>query len=126
MLRHLFAVMTGFIIWSVLWISYHLLLKKAALLPADVTQPLQNSAPLLFLLIGSVVISCVSGYVSALVSREVSYTPIIVLGVLLLAVGIFFQTQYWHLMPLWYHLSFLALLAPICLLGAWLRSIHAN
>jgi hypothetical protein len=42
--------------------------------------------------------------------------------VLLLVVGIYFQSQYWHVMPLWYHLIFLALLIPMCFVGARLAA----
>ena len=38
-----------------------------------------------------------------------------------LALGLVFQAQAWKLIPVWYHLSFLLLLAPATLLGAWLR-----
>jgi hypothetical protein len=40
--------------------------------------------------------------------------------VLQLGLGIFFQAQYWQLMPLWYHLPFLALLLPGNVYGAWM------
>jgi hypothetical protein len=43
------------------------------------------------------------------------------LGLILLGVGMFVQAQYWYLMPLWYHLAFLLLLVPACMIGSRLR-----
>ena len=39
----------------------------------------------------------------------------------MLAVGIGVQAGSWNLMPVWYHLTFLALLVPGALIGAKLR-----
>jgi hypothetical protein len=44
-----------------------------------------------------------------------------VLGVVLAGVGAFVQSRVWKLMPLWYHLSFLLLLVPVTLAGAWIH-----
>jgi hypothetical protein len=43
------------------------------------------------------------------------------LGLILLGVGMFVQAQYRYLMPLWYHLLFLLLLVPACMIGGQLR-----
>jgi len=122
MLKSVAGVVTGFILWSVLWLSYNTGLKKLAILPNDVTQPISDTKALLWLLAGSAVISLAAGYLAATVAQSKSNFVIMALGLLLLAVGLFFQIQYWHLMPLWYHLLFLALLLPLCLVGTRLRS----
>jgi len=44
-----------------------------------------------------------------------------VLAVLLLATGVGVQASVWILMPVWYHLGFLGLLVPGCLLRARLK-----
>jgi hypothetical protein len=44
-----------------------------------------------------------------------------VLGLVLLAVFIPSHIRLWHVLPLWYHLSFLLTLVPLVLLGARLR-----
>jgi hypothetical protein len=46
----------------------------------------------------------------------------IALGAALLAIGILVQSQYWQLLPVWYHVIFLAGLLPVSLLGARLRA----
>jgi hypothetical protein len=48
--------------------------------------------------------------------------PAFALGIVQLVIGIFVQTMYWHVIPTWYHLTFLALLIPGILLGARMRS----
>jgi hypothetical protein len=123
MLKQFLAVFAGFVLWSVGWLSFNVGLQKLALLTSDRTQRIQGVRVLLALLLGSFTLSLVAGYVTAVIGQTASNLPVILLGLLLLAVGIFFQTQFWRQMPLWYHLSFLALLIPFCYLGAWLRTI---
>jgi hypothetical protein len=45
-----------------------------------------------------------------------------VMGTLLLATGIAVQASVWNLMPVWYHVPFLVLVVPACILGARLVS----
>ena len=122
MMRSAAGVLAGFVLWSVLWLVYNNALKKAHVLTSDMAEPISDARSLLLLLFGSIVMSAVAGYCCAAIVQSPSYNPIAVLGLLLLAVGIFFQMQYWRLMPLWYHLSFLVLLIPLCFVGALLRS----
>lgn len=124
MLRSVFAVVVGFILWSALWLVYNLSLRKLDILPADVSQPLTDTKSLLLLLVGSAVMSVLAGYATAFIARSGSSTVIAALGLVLLAVGLFFQSQVWHLMPLWYHCSFLLLLLPLCFVGKWLCSVR--
>ena len=46
---------------------------------------------------------------------------VLVTAVLLLLTGIAVQSTMWHLMPLWYHATFLVLIVPVCLLAGRLR-----
>jgi ABC-type multidrug transport system permease subunit len=121
-MRSVAAVVIGFILWSVLWLTYNVALQKAGVLPSDVSKPVADAKALLLLLFGSVCISAIAGYVAASVAKSASIVPAVTLGLLLLAAGVFFQAQYWRLMPVWYHLSFLALLLPLCLIGARLHT----
>jgi mannose/fructose/N-acetylgalactosamine-specific phosphotransferase system component IID len=118
MLRQILAVVVGFILWSAVWLGYNAGLHAMNVLPDDQTQPVQETAVLLALLIGGVLASLIAGYVAALAVDKVSKPPITALGLLLLATGIFVQVQLWDLMPVWYHFSFLALLLPVCKFGA--------
>jgi hypothetical protein len=124
-MKRFLAVIAGFILWSVLWLCLNVGLHKFGLLPASLTQPMTDAAPLAALLLGSVVISIISGYIAAAIAGAPSAQAVAVLGVLLLLTGIYFQSRVWHLMPIWYHLAFLVLLIPMCFAGARLREPRA-
>lgn len=121
-MKRALAVVGGFILWSVLWLCYNQLLLKAGILPSDFTRPLTAPMPLLLLLGGSVVFSIVSGYVAARVAGVPATTPALILGILLLATGVFFQLKTWNLLPVWYNVLFLLLLIPMTLAGARMHS----
>ena len=70
------------------------------------------------MLVASVLFCIGAGYVTAAIAPGVGYWPVLVLCGIQLALGLIFQTQAWKRMPVWYHLSFLLLLAPATLLGA--------
>lgn len=82
---------------------------------------IESAATLSLLLAGSVVFSIIAGFLAAAISAGQSYGPVLVLCGIQLAMGLFFQLQFWKLMPVWYHVPFLLLLVPATLFGAWLR-----
>ena len=122
MLRHSIAIAAGFILWSFLWLGYNMVLQSMAMLPTDDTKQIESVASLLSLLLGSIVASVIAGYVTAAIGRTPTNVPTLVLGLLLLATGVAVQSQYWQLMPVWYHVLFLGLLLPGCFIGSRSRS----
>jgi hypothetical protein len=120
--RSILSIALAFVLWSALWLGINTILKRLGMMPVDESQPISDVRALALMLIGSCVSSIAAGYVAAVVSKSASALPVTVLGFLLLAVGIFVESQYWHLMPLWYHVAFLGLLIPMCLLG---KRMHA-
>jgi hypothetical protein len=91
-------------------------------MPASYDGEIPLSAGVLALiLVMSVVISMISGLVLAVTASNDVMKPAWVLALILLAVGIGVQAGSWNLMPVWYHLTFLALLVPGTLIGAKLR-----
>jgi len=121
-MKQVLGVVVGFVLWSVLWLCFNQLLLKRGLLPSDPTQAFSATTPLLLLLAGSVVFSLVSGYVAARVAGPPVMMPALVLGIFLLATGIYFQLRMWNLLPVWYNVTFLVLLIPMTLAGARARS----
>ena len=121
MFRIVGAVIAGNFIWTALWLGLNALLRTQGLLPTDPVEPVEQSAGLVALLVGSVVVSAAVGWITTLIAGGRTYTAAMILGVIHLVLGIFFQVQAWHLMPLWYHLPFLLLIVPATLLGAWFR-----
>jgi hypothetical protein len=77
---------------------------------------------LLLILASSVVCSVASGYLTAVISKTSAMRHATILGIVLLAVGIMVQLQWWDKLPLWYHLSFMVLLLPATVYGARLRA----
>ena len=119
--RSIMAVLAGATLWAILWIGSNVTL--AAIFPGHiVVDEYIGHVGILTTLFGlSVGFSVLAGYATGVVARTNRVGHGVALGVLQLALGIFFQAQYWQLMPLWYHLPFLALLLPGNVYGAWLR-----
>jgi hypothetical protein len=118
MLRQGFAVVIGFAIWSAIWLACNELLVELHALPHSGNTPIQEAAPLLALLVSAAIASLAAGYATAMVNASASTRPVLVLGALLVIVGVAVQSNFLDLMPLWYHVAFLALLLPVCLVGA--------
>ena len=80
-----------------------------------------DSGLLVLLLLMSFVYLAFSGYVSGWIAPG-NYRNIfwIVAGVQL-AIGLFVQSQFWNLLPLWYHLGFLFAVPVMVFLGMRLR-----
>ena len=121
MWRTVVAIIAGNLAWTLLWLTVNVILRTQGVMPADPTQPVDRLAALMTLLLSSVLFSVTAGWITTAIAGSDSYAPAIVLAVIQLALGIFFQAQAWHLMPLWYHLPFLLLVIPATLLGAWFR-----
>lgn len=119
--RSILAVAAGAAVWAVLWLGSNATL--LAVFPNYLVpdQYLGHVGFLATYLALSVVFSVLAGYVTGMVARTNLIGHGVALGVLQLGLGIVAQAQYWHLMPLWYHLPFLALLLPANVYGAWLR-----
>lgn len=121
MLRSILSVVAGNVVWTILWLSMNGVLASVYPQSFDGNTRIESAPILSFLLVYSVVLSVIAGYVTATVARRNEIAHAFALGILQLAMGIFFQSKAWHLLPIWYHLSFLFLLIPGNLLGGILR-----
>lgn len=110
------AVIVGYITWSVIWLGGNAVFRAMALTPPDQAVRIEDFRALVALLVLSIVASGVSGYVTHVISsaKVASYAC---LG-LLLVTGIFVQWSIRSLLPPWYHVAFLLLLAPVFLLAS--------
>ena len=133
MARIILGIVSGFILWSILWVGsdavFSALSPEWGKTSADFQAAAANKTPyalgsaiLTALLIKSLILSIISGYVTAFIARE-NFKSTVGLGVLLLLFGIFIQSLYWNYMPLWYHILFLLLLIPMTILGGKLRRV---
>jgi hypothetical protein len=116
-MRTMAAIISGYVLWTALWLGGNAGLRAAGVLPGDVTQPVLAPMPLFGLLFLDLVCSLSGGCVAGAVARSPSLRTLALLGLLLFATGCFVQSAVWHLMPLWYHLAFLGILIPVTLLG---------
>ena len=117
MLRIFLGVTVGFVVWSILWVGVDAILRAVWTSYNESVKAMTfSSSMLIVLLVLSAVVSIISGFVAALISRENSKSSLI-LGILLLIVGIFVQMSVWDKIPLWYHLTFWILLVPMTILG---------
>ncbi len=122
MLRIFLGVTVGFVVWSILWVGVDAILRAVWTSYDESVKAMTFSSSMLIVpLVLSAVVSIISGFVAALISRENSKSSLI-LGILLLIVGIFVQMSVWDKIPLWYHLTFLILLIPMTILGGKLRT----
>lgn len=136
MLRIILGIIAGFIAWSIVWVGSekilsviwpewygtHQLAFEAAVanggpFTADTTILLMN-------IVRGSIISVMSGFLAALIANENKRSPLI-LGLLLVAFGLFIVAMSWSHIPVWYHVIFTALLIPMTILGGKLRK-NAN
>lgn len=123
MLRVILGIIVGFFVWSILWVGFDALLRAIWTSYDEGAKTMTfSSAMLIVPLVLSAVVSIVSGFVAALISRKNSKAPLI-LGILLLIVGIFVQLSVWDKIPLWYHLAFWILLVPMTMFGGNLKKL---
>ncbi|MDX1493196.1 MAG: hypothetical protein R3253_03910 [Longimicrobiales bacterium] len=120
--RAIGAVLAGAVVWAVLWLGMNAVLPTVI---PDLYVPGQRleSPPVLLFLIGySVVLSILAGYVTAAVRGPDPMPTVRVLAGLQLTFGVVAQAASWALLPVWYHLVFLALIVPATLYGGTLRA----
>lgn len=136
MVRVILGVVVGFIVWTLLWVGSDAIFMAISNSYRDymqgfetaikTEQPFELSRMILLLtLLKSFVCSLISGLIAASIARE-RIRSTLLLGVLLLAFGIFIQSVYWNYIPLWYHASFLLLLIPVTFLGGKLWQPRLN
>jgi len=127
MIRSILAVVAGSAVWTLLWFAANGILVK--MVPEVLKTRLERVDLLLLILAYSVVYSIVAGFVTGAAARGDIMKHVLALGILQLILGITAQAASWSLMPVWFHLSFLALLIPGNLAGGKLymaRKADAN
>ena len=120
MLKQIAAVGVGVAVWSAVWMFSTTMLVEFHVIPHSSDTPIHDPDTLFALLIGAAFTSMVAGYATAIFHPS-SIRPVLCLGLLLVLMGAIVQSQFFDQMPLWYHVVFLTLLLPVCLVGARLR-----
>lgn len=119
--RAVVAVVAGAAVWAVLWLSGTR--ATQLLLPELVVegQPLDHGGVLGFYIAYSVGLSVLAGFVTAAVGGTRPMPAVWALAALQLVLGVVAEVAYWDLLPVWYHLVFLALIVPATVYGGRIR-----
>jgi len=123
-MKTILGIIAGYVVWTVLWLFGNALLKRAGLTPHESSVPIQSVEALCSLIALSVLCSLVAGFLAQVISGATSSRSWIGLGFLLLATGVAVQWSVFHLMPVWYHIVFLALVVPVTFEGTRLAPRH--
>jgi hypothetical protein len=127
MVRIILGVIAGFIAWSIIWVGSdqvlistldwygkHQLDFQKAMFNKEPFEP--SKTILIMNIVRSVITSFMAGFLAAVIAGE-NRRSTLILGVLLLAVGIFVEIIAWNYLPIWYHALFLLLLIPVTIAG---------
>ena len=117
MLKNIIAFATAFILWIILWFGVNNVL--AMLIPSrfNANGITESSAILFLLLVASIVIAAISGWILALVIGDSNRTLALTLGAFLFALALVLHINNWQDFPIWYHILFLILMIPSILFG---------
>jgi hypothetical protein len=120
--RAIGAVITAFLLWTVLWLGFTS--GAQAVFPdiIDPERPLTHNGALIAYVAYSVVISALAGYTCAAIRKGEAMRTVWVFAIIQLLVGIGFEISYWSMTPVWYHLVFLALVVPATVWGGALKT----
>ncbi len=119
--RTILAVLAGAIVWAVLWVGGTQAAQRAFPALLAVGQPVTNVGALVGLILYSVALSVLAGYVTATVASREPLPAVRALAIVQLVLGLGFEVSAWSLTPVWYHLVFLALIVPATIYGGRLR-----
>ena len=119
--RTILAVLAGAVVWAVLWVGGTQAVQAALPSVLGVGQPVTDTGALVGLIVYSVVLSTLAGYVTATIAARDPMRAVWALAVLQLVLGIGFEASAWNLTPVWYHIVFLALIIPATMYGGRLR-----
>ncbi len=119
--RSLFAVAAGFAATNIL----SLLADNAfrAWLPASFTAQGLDLRGLVLTLVGTAVSGVAGGYIAARIATGRYLVHTAALGVIVLVFNIAASVFFWDRVPVWFHLTNLALAVPMAMLGGKLRAL---
>ena len=120
--RFILAILAGATVWAILW-NLGTFGAQAAL--PDILrpeQPITHIGMLLAFIGYSVALSVLAGFITAKVGGTTPMPAVWSLSILQLSIGVMVEVSYWSLMPVWYHLVFLALIVPATVYGGRLKA----
>jgi hypothetical protein len=116
------AVVSGALVWAILWNVGTMGAQRVFPDVIRLDQPLDHVPALLGYIVYSVALSLLAGYVTAAVRGGAAMRAVWVLAWIQLALGLVFEVSFWDMTPAWYHVVFLALIVPATVWGGKLRT----
>jgi hypothetical protein len=110
----------GAVVWAVLWVGGTKVAQMVAPAALPAGQPVTDTGVLGALVLYSVVLSILAGYVTARVASNAATSAVRGLAILQLLLGVAIEASAWSLTPVWYHIVFLLLLVPATIYGGGL------
>jgi hypothetical protein len=132
MLRIILGAIVGFMVWTILLLTTDKIFEivspdwygriSAELLAAIENKTSYTMDTAIMILTGtrSAILTLISGFIAALISKENFKSPFL-LGIFLLAFGLFVHSIFWNYVPFWYDLLILLPLIPLAILGGRLK-----
>ena len=117
--RRIVAVVASYALWTVLWLAGNKVFFAATAGAATAAGHRFTDLPTLFgVLVLAVACSLAAGMLAARLVPDAQPRPVLLpLCVALLASGAIVSVELRNVLPVWYHIAFLALLAPATYLG---------
>ena len=119
MIRLITAIIAAPILWGLLMLPVSMVV--AGFFGDAIQSPPYPTSYLLLSIGLSCLYSLFAGYGAAWIAGTSEIRLGLGAGIALLIVGLGVQLSAWDTIPIWYHLIFLALLIPLCILGSRLR-----
>lgn len=131
MLRIILGAIAGFIVWIIfllvsdqIWVmlspAYVRHQAEFQIAAANETAFMADTTVMIIAVLRSAIFSVAAGYIAALISKENFKSPLL-LGIFLLAFGLFIHSMILNNVPLWYHPLILLPLVPLTLFGGEIR-----
>ncbi len=115
MFRSIVAIIAGYGLWTLIFLWGNSLFFKEAGEIASEGGAFTDQGTLTGILLLSVVASFAAGWITIIIGRKLR--TVWIMAALLLITGIGVQLSSWALLPVWYHLSFMALIVPVSIFG---------
>jgi hypothetical protein len=119
--RAVLAVLAGAAAWAALWVGGTQAAQAAFPSVLTTGQPVTHVGALLGLILYSLPLSMLAGYVTAAIAIRNPMPAVWALAVLQLVLGLMAEVSAWSMTPAWYHVVFLALIVPVTVYGGLLR-----
>lgn len=118
MIRTVLAVVVGYAVWPAICLPLNTLFFSDTSAAIDAGQRFEQPGPLLGSIAISILGSLAAGLATAAIAKGHARRAVWIVATLLLLTGIGVQSSVWPLIPIWYHVVFLALLVPVVMTGA--------